>query len=53
MPARTGTRTATTKVAPDEPTEFQKPAPYHLARHIDAALSQQVFDIAKRQLTRA
>lgn len=49
MPAHTGTRTATTKVAPDEPTEFQEPAPYHLVRHIDAALRASRSSTSRNQ----
>ena len=38
-----------TMITGDQPPELQKPAPDGLVRNVDAALCQQLLDIAKRQ----
>ena len=49
MPACTRPGTAAAKITGDQPPKFQEPAPDGLVRNIDAPLSQQFFDIAKRK----
>ena len=42
-------RTAASKIGGDQTSELQKPAADRLIRNVDATLSQQFLDIAKRQ----
>jgi hypothetical protein len=46
MPASTGTRTAAAKIAGDQPSKLQKPAPDGLVWNVDATLCKQIFDIS-------
>lgn len=49
MPVRARAWTATSKIALDQATKLEKPAPDRLIRNVDATLCQQFLDVAKRQ----
>ena len=49
MPAWARAWTATSQIAGDQATKFEKPAPDRLIRNVDATLCQHFLDVAKRQ----
>lgn len=49
VPAIAGARTAASKVPGNHAPELEKPPPDRLIRNVDAALRQQILDIAGRQ----
>jgi len=47
MPVRARAWRARSKIALDQATKLEKPAPDRLIRNVDATLGQQLLDIAK------